>query len=91
MRVLKIPPPEHLHDSREEYKHGEHTVIIDFYRTEEGAYIVWPYIQLERGTGWTARHFQHLGHFSSKEEARQSTLEKGRALIDNGFDVYQID
>ncbi len=91
MRVLEIPPAAELHESCEEFKHGEHTIIIDFYKTEEGAYFVWPYIRLERGTGSTAKHFQHLGHFRSKEEARGSTLDKGRALIDNGFDVYKIE
>jgi len=89
--TIEIPPSDDQFDSLEEHDYGEHIIRIEFYKTSEDLFFVWPYVRVIGGDSDKMRHFQVRGHFPDKAQAREAALLRGRTLISSGFDVNSAD
>jgi hypothetical protein len=90
-RILEIRPDAELFEETEEYQEQGRSIRIEFYKTPEGRYFVWPYISQGRRSRDTMKHFVVKGHFPDRKTARNATLERGRALIAAGFHIDWTD
>src|SRR5207248_8751512 len=87
----EMAPSDSLFDSLQEHECGERTLRIEFYKSPEDLYFVWPYVRLVQGDKDAMKHFQVRGQFADKAQAREAALVQGRELIANGFDLNSTD
>jgi hypothetical protein len=91
MKVVEIPPSEDLLLGTEDHPEGQHIIRIEFYKTPDGSYFVWPMTMRVRRDCARSKHFQVLGHFPDMGAARQAAINQGRAFISPGFDISQTE
>ncbi len=48
--TTEIPPSHELFDSLEEHESGQHIIRIEFYKTVDDLYFVWPYVRWSKVT-----------------------------------------
>ncbi len=90
-KVLEIPPDEKFFEVAEDHAQGDLSIRINFYKSAQDRYFVWPYIRRDRGNSETFKHFQVLSHFDTKDAAREAALAEGQTLIAAGFDMDAMD
>ena len=75
---------------------GDHTVVIHIYKTAEGKFFVWPYIERvsRDSAGYVhtlQKHFPLRGHFDDVQAALRSAITQGTTLVEVGFDLDSMD
>ncbi len=87
MKAIEIPPPADLLVETEEHAEGQAIIRIEFYKTSNNNYFVWPHVKRLRGDCARSTHFQVLGHFPSMDAARQATINEGRSLTSTDSEI----
>jgi hypothetical protein len=81
-------PPDHKffhHDEVHSVRKRDEVddvVTIQFYRTPEGKFFVWPYVGERRQYGASDRHFKLRMHFDDIDSARECALNQGAMLAE---------
>jgi hypothetical protein len=87
----EIPPDPASCVGTEEFPEQGRLIRIEYYKNDKGNYFVWPSVVHAQASAVAIKHFMLKGDFADKQLARDAALVAGRALIDSGFDVEQID
>ena len=92
MRIIEIPPQVDLLEDVERHAEGPLAIEIEFYRHPTTRnYFTWPYVRRDKGDCSSVKHFMVQGHFPDKISARAAAIDRGRKLIQTGFDPGTLD
>lgn len=75
-------------ESVERRSYNDLVIEVELYRTSEGGFHAWPYIEKSHPNGTSKQHFVlDPERFATKEAALQAALSEGQRIIDQGFNL----